>query len=124
MEVVGKKKAVLIVEDEELLGDILQEELEGKSLTILRASGGKMALEVVKSKPIDLVVTDVRMAEGDGRFVLTEIAKLPGKKPAIIVVTGLSDLSEEEASQLGAKAFIHKPFDIETVVNTVLSCLE
>ncbi len=112
---VEKKFVILIIEDEESLSNILASQLTNSDQTVLTSKGGFNALTLIKTAKVDLVITDVRMSEGNGLFLLDKIQNLETKKPKVIVMSGYTDLTEEEILNQGAMAFIHKPFAFEQI---------
>ena len=62
----GMSKSVLIVEDETVLRESLAELLTGEGYEVLQAADGKAAYDIVLQRPVDVVVTDVRMPGMDG----------------------------------------------------------
>jgi len=79
----------------------------------LRGTSGEEAMEVISKNKVDLVVSDVRMPNGDGVFLLNEIKKSNVFMPVVMLVTGFSDLTLDEAYELGADAVFAKPYDRE-----------
>lgn len=111
------KRTVLIVDDEEINGDILASFLE-KTFEIRRAFNGKECLDIIADEHdvIDLVLLDVIMPVMDGKQVLKvrqQDAKC--KKIPFIVMTSDRDI-EEECFLLGANDFIKKPFDNPDII--------
>ncbi len=71
-----------------------------------------MALESFKEQPdkFDLVITDMTMPDMTGDKLATEIMKIRPNTP-IIICTGHSDrMSEEKAEEMGARAYVMKPY--------------
>jgi len=85
------------------------------------ATSGKDALEIFKSSgQFDLIITDVRMQNGDGPFLLGEINKLePNPKPFFVFFTGYSEATQEELIKLGASAILEKPISMKKLWETV-----
>jgi two-component system C4-dicarboxylate transport response regulator DctD len=102
---------LLVVDDEEGLRETVQFDLEMRGFTVLTAGSGKEALKVAQSNEIHLVVSDIRMPNGDGIYLLKELRKADPEIPVLLFMTGYSDTSESECMQIGAKAVVKKPFD-------------
>ena len=58
--------SILVVDDEEQLRRSLVRFFEFRGYAVIEADGGKKAFELVRSNPIAVVVSDIRMAGGDG----------------------------------------------------------
>jgi DNA-binding NtrC family response regulator len=108
----GKAKPnVLIVDDEEDIRNMIAFEFELKGYNVIEAADGIEAMDRLKSTPVDLVVSDVRMPRGDGKSLLTKIQAM-SEQPPIVMISGYTDLAASEALNLGASRFVSKPFDI------------
>ena len=111
------KKTILIVDDEEINGDILSSFLEGL-FEIRRASNGKECLDIITKEHdvIDLVLLDVMMPIMDGKEVLAYRQKNSNlKKIPFIVMTSDKEI-EKECFLLGANDFIKKPYDNPDII--------
>jgi len=114
---------VLVVEDDPdlalLEADVLQE--RGHDVEI--ASNGREALDAVQRAPPDLIVLDMKMPVMGGREFAEEYRKREGKAAPIVVVTAADD-AQRRAAEVGASAWIGKPFDPEVLVEKVASLLD
>lgn len=108
---VSKQNTVLIVEDEPDLREMIAYDFRGWGFAVFEAGCGREAFAIVQKEQIDVVVTDVRMANGDGVELLEKIKLFNAKKPAVIFLSGFSDLTSEEAYRKGAAAVLAKPFE-------------
>jgi DNA-binding NtrC family response regulator len=113
-------KHALIVDDEELIREIFLRELEDLGVSVDEAENGNIAFEKINAKDYDFVISDVRMPGGSGKELLERISK-EGKDVFIIMVTGFSDLSIDEAKRLGAKHIFEKPFKIDDIFEFIAS---
>ena len=110
---------LLVVDDEEDLADIVAEELEDYGFKVKTAYSGREALEVVKSQPIDYVVSDIKMPNGDGKELLSSIRSRDPAVPVVLLMTGFSEVSEDEVVNAGATALLNKPIDIEALFERI-----
>jgi len=113
-------KSILIVDDEQIIRNVLKRKLEQTtSFTVFTADDGVPALELFKSQHIDLVISDLLMAEMNGIELLRNLKQLNPHVP-VIIITGYGTLDDAiEAIHLGAEDFIKKPFDISDVIETI-----
>ncbi len=109
---------ILVVDDEvgprESLRMILKPLYE-----VHTASGGQEALDLMRSKDIDVVTLDLNMPGLSGIDVLKEIRKF---KPntEVIVITGYGTLNNaQEAIRFGAGDFISKPFNTRKIISVI-----
>ncbi len=116
-------KRLLVVDDENDLRDIVSAVFRRAGCEILEAENGRSALEIVARESIDVVITDIRMSGGDGVELLTEIRRRNVSSPAVVLITGFSDLTEEEALRKGANAILAKPFRLQTILDVVAKAI-
>lgn len=103
------------MDDEEPIRNVLKEHFELDDFQVFTAESGNKALEVLSKETIDFVISDVRMPDGDGEMLLREIKELNNDIPLILLVSGFSELSREDAIELGALDYLTKPFNLEQV---------
>ncbi len=115
-----KEIAILIVDDEVALRDALVFDFKRKGFTVFEAGSGSQAYEIVQREKIDVVLTDVRMAGGDGIELLDRIKARNATLPVVMFITGFADISLEDAYEKGADAVLPKPFDRKVLLNAVL----
>ena len=115
---------ILIVDDEEEILDFLERILNNK-YTILRAESGIDALKILKDEAIQLIVSDIMMPEMDG-FELCKIIKSNfdySHIPVILLTAKNTIQSKVEGLELGADAYIEKPFSKEHLLAQISSLL-
>lgn len=113
---------VLVVDDEYLLAELLSFHLKQEGFEVVSSMNGKEAFQIYQSQPFEVVVSDVRMPFGDGVELLKNIKAL-GDLPLFYFITAFADINESEAKELGAKAFFHKPTDIQDLIAKIKSDL-
>ena len=111
------EKTILIVDDEADLCEILQFDLEDAGYQTLIASQAHEALDVLKNKEADLVVSDIRMPGGDGIFLLDALREKHFEIPPVIFVSGFADISVEEAYHKGANGVFSKPLATDSLLD-------
>jgi PAS domain S-box-containing protein len=113
LEPVIKKLTILLVEDELLVGDVLEDLLMEDGHTIIRANDGIEALRALHEhgERIDLVVTDLKMPNMNGLELIKALRHEHSfTKKIIIMSAGINtDLTEVDSLY---DAFLAKPFDI------------
>lgn len=130
-------KTILIVDDIPLMRTmlsryvktiatkVLKEEYDIPAVEICEAENGVVALDMVRSRPVDLIFLDLMMPEMDGLTFLERMRASADLQEIPIVVC--SALGEKEtiarAINLGAKAYIIKPFTMKSVEKTVRDTL-
>lgn len=115
---------ILIVDDEETLCYFLKESLEDKGYQAVTAYTAAEGMDVVTRQQIDLVLLDLRLPDGDGLAVLSEIRKSDSNLP-VIVLTGHAGVeSAVQAMKLGAYDYVEKPINLEELSITAAKALE
>jgi DNA-binding NtrC family response regulator len=110
---------VLYVDDEEDFVRTMAERREMRDLGGDVALSGEAALAMFAEEVPDVMVLDLRMPGLDGLEVLRRV-KAGYPQVAVIVMTGRgSDQDEEEATRLGAFAYLAKPVDITVLMETI-----
>ncbi|MBW2574541.1 MAG: response regulator [Deltaproteobacteria bacterium] len=114
-----KEMKLLLVDDEEEFVKTLSERLEMRHIQSDVALSGKEALKTMDEDIPDVMVLDLKMPVMDGMEVLRLTKKAyPGVQ--IIMLTGHgSEKDEEEARRLGVFEYLHKPVEIENLMQIV-----
>ncbi|MDQ2889645.1 MAG: response regulator [Gemmatimonadota bacterium] len=101
---------VLIAEDEEHLGAILEHFLRGRGYTVKMCRDGRAALTELHAVPYDVALIDIVMPQMDGLEVLRHLQNEPAP-PEVIIITGNGTIDTAiTAIKLGAYDYISKPY--------------
>jgi two-component system NtrC family sensor kinase len=101
-----------VVDDEAEIREALAEILTGAQHRVVTASSGREALERMAAEHYDVILTDIRMPDLDGRALYEEIERRwPGRAGRVVFVTGdtLASALREFVSESG-RPVIEKPF--------------
>lgn len=100
-------KRILIIDDDEHIGNLEQELLEREGYAVLRAYSGTEALLLLKRTRPDLVLLDLMLPGLSGEALLPELDGIP-----VIVVSAKAGVEDKTALLLGGAAdYLTKPFD-------------
>lgn len=119
----GNPRRVLIVDDDPAIRMLCAVNLEIEGLVVLEAADGRRGLEQARSERPDLVVTDVMMPGLDG-FELAEALRRDERTceiPLIFLSSEAGPANAERARELGALAYLTKPFDPPALASLVAS---
>ena len=121
----AKAMTVLVVDDEPQVVWVLQFSLEAEGYQTFAARDGLQALREISEHHPQLMVLDIMMPNMDGWTVLEEMMKLPREeRPRVVMVSALSSPGDRsKAAELGADAFVPKPFNVDDLIG-VLHALE
>lgn len=114
-----RKLRVLVADDEEILREVLAFEFRRRGHEVVEAANGHEAFELISANPVDVVVTDVRMPDGDGVELLQRIKAHDIRLPVVIFITALTDLTHADAYDMGVEAIFSKPFDRKALLAVV-----
>jgi two-component system response regulator PilR (NtrC family) len=117
-------KSVLIVEDEAVLRESLAELLAGEGYEVLQAADGKAAYAIVLERPVDVVVTDVRMSGMDGLTLLGHLRQVAPQTPVIVATAFGTVETAVSAMRSGAYDYLLKPVQFEDMLLKVQRALE
>jgi len=100
---------------------VLQFSLEAEGYTTYAANNGMQALAEISEHRPNLMVLDIMMPTMDGWSLLEEMLKLPDdRRPRVVVVSALSSLRDRaKAAELGADAYVPKPFNVEDLLDVL-----
>lgn len=116
---------ILLVEDDDDLRDCLAEILESYGYRVLVASSAGSAISLLDAgSEVDLILSDYVMRDGNGIELLKHVRRKDPVHPAFFLVTGQSDVKNNEARILGAQEFVAKPFDIPDLLSAIGHHLE
>lgn len=120
-----KDSTVLLVDDDE---DLLQFESKFLSVhfNILVAKNGVEAIAVLRKSNVNIIVSDVMMPEMDG-FELTEQVKSNvefSHIPVILLTAKVNTQSKVQGYELGADAYLEKPFSVEVLLARIENLLQ
>lgn len=115
----GEMRHILVVDDEPLAAQQVSKFLEYGTVRTSTAGSGRAALALHREDPADLIVTDLRMSDGDGVELIRAI-RADNPVLAIIVVTGqVLREAEAEALDAGATELLRKPLDLQELATAV-----
>ena len=115
-------REIFIVEDEEDLINILGTVLKDEGYNVTKASSAEEALLLCRTVRPDLIISDIKMGKMDGFDLLEQIkADASVKNTPFMVLTSLDESrSRKKGLQLGAAAYMTKPFDIDDLLKLIL----
>ncbi|MFZ5969076.1 MAG: response regulator [Bacillota bacterium] len=103
-------KKVLIADDTKNIRSLLKTCLEHEGFIVVDVENGEEALEAFHKDDFDLAFLDIKMPKISGTEVLRQIRKLGIQTPIIIITAFATIKNAVECTQLGAVAYLQKPF--------------
>jgi len=113
---------ILIIDDEESIRNVLSSLLQDAGYEVMEAENGRVGLQQCKRMPVDLVITDIIMPEGEGLETIRELRRsYPGLK--IFAMTGARISKQLDilhiAAAFGAVRTFDKPFELVEILKAV-----
>jgi len=113
--------SILVVDDELLIRDLLYDFFSSQGWDISVAENGEKALEIIRSKKIDLVLTDIKMPEMDG-LTLASLVNQSHPGIPVVVMTGYPSVDTAVTALRNKVAdYVIKPFNINQLFKLVES---
>ena len=118
---------ILVIDDDNTIRTLLRRILENAGHEVIEASNGRIALDMQRENPAELIITDIFMPEKEGTEVIMDMnEEFPGVK--VIAMSGGGNIADVDylnlAKNLGALKTFQKPFkqaDILAAVEELLS---
>ena len=109
-----KKTSLLIAEDDENLGKILNTFLKAKGFETVLCENGEIAFNTFRNGNFDFLILDIMMPVKDGFTVAKEIREFDKKVP--ILFLSAKSMKEDKLTgfEIGADDYLTKPFEIST----------
>ena len=117
---------ILIVDDEPQIREIVKEVLIQNDHRVAEASDGLEAIERLQHSFFNLIISDFTMPQMGGLGILKHLRKNSIRTPVLILsgstISGLED--ETQLKELGAYAIVHKPIELDELMDHVRDALE
>ncbi len=110
---------ILVVDDEKVIREILAEFLTLEGYQVASVEDGQKAIEELRLRPYDLVISDLKMPRVSGLQLLEKLAE-ENINVLTVIMTGFGTVETAiEAMKRGAYDYILKPFKVEEVIHVV-----
>ena len=118
-------QTILIVEDEEAVRENLVELLEAEGFATLAAADGGTGLDLARRHKPALILCDVTLPDLDGFAVLAALRADPATAalPLLFLTARADPAQRQRGLELGAAAYITKPFTRRELLATIRGCL-
>jgi CheY-like chemotaxis protein len=120
----GRRQRIVVVEDDEEIRDYLSSELSS-DYDVSSCPDGRAGLSEVLHVVPDLVISDVMMPEMDGNTMCSKIKANPvtSHVPVILLTAKSRDEDQLEGLEMGADAYVVKPFNMEILRRTIVNLI-
>jgi CheY-like chemotaxis protein len=112
---------VLVVDDVPSELEVICRILQDAGMEVVRAGDGEEAIARIREIPLDLVVLDVVMPRMNGFEVIRELRsdRKTAQLPVVFCTHKNTDIDKAWGTDLGADAYVSKPFEPQQLVNIV-----
>lgn len=114
---------VLVVDDEPLILETVGSLFEKFQFQVTLSHSGNEAWELAQKSNYNILLSDVRMPDGDGIELTKKIKARNGNNTSVLFMSGFSDVQNEEIFHIGAEGKFLKPFDTNAVRDAIQRCL-
>jgi len=115
----GERARILVIDDDESIRKTIAAILEDEGYAVDTAENGKEAIEKSNTKFYNLALIDIRLPDIEGTKLLTAMKETTPKMVKIIL-TGYPSLQNAvEAVNKGADAYVLKPVNMNSLLNTI-----
>jgi len=118
-------KTIITVDDAATIRKMVSFTLRAAGHEVLEAQDGAIALNVLQSRAVDLVITDVNMPNMNGIELTRQLRALPSfrRTPVLLLTTESDPAKKAEGRAAGATGWIVKPFSQEQLLAIVARLL-
>jgi DNA-binding response OmpR family regulator len=121
VEIAAHGESILVVDDEPVIVSLLEAFFTRKGFSVITAESGNEALAKLKEKDVELIITDIKMPEMDGKRFYNEIRNnKPELLDKLLFITGDTLNSETRAFlQEFNGYYLRKPFSFDEITESV-----
>ncbi|HZQ38458.1 MAG TPA: response regulator [Dehalococcoidia bacterium] len=109
---------ILVIEDDPSIRELIGMALENEGFSYRTAADGQEALTHIEEEQPALLLLDLGLPVADGEAVAAFTQHRYGGAVPIIVVSAVAQM-DARTWRIGARAFVHKPFDVDHLIDTV-----
>ena len=111
-------RRVLVVDDDPDIRAFLRDTLSLEGCEVVTAPDAQRGLDRAQAHPPDLILLDYQMPYHDGPWFATAYRQLPGPHAPIVLITAATTAAQR-AKEVGADAFLGKPFELDVLLDLV-----
>lgn len=122
----GRRRGILVVDDEEMVRNSTRAMLEHFGYNVFLADSGETALEFYRTRcsDVDLVILDLGMPGIGGRESMKELRKIDPDVKVIIASGYIHDVAADDLVGAESLEFVEKPFEVEALLSAVRKVLD
>lgn len=114
----GKPRRVLVVDDDDAFGEMLEAMLRQAGFDVRRARDGTEGFDLATEYVPNLILLDLAMPRASGETFVERYREVPDARAPIVVVSGVPNAATR-AQAANARAIVKKPFEMDSFINLV-----
>lgn len=114
-----KKYKILIVDDDLDILAVMQLLFKTKGYDVMTISKGEEVFDRIKVFHPDLILLDVLISGNDGRDICRKLKQTSSTRTIPVVMFSANPAAADTINEYGADDFIHKPFEVTDLLNTI-----
>ena len=123
-EINDKNKSVLFVDDEKIVLEVGSLMLKKLGYSVLKASSGHEAIEIIKENKVAFVILDMWMPSMNGAEIYSQLKSIRPNIKILLASGYMGDHPEKSLSSIGFDGFIQKPFDLKQLSEKIKDILQ
>lgn len=118
-------KVIMTADDSASIRQMVSFTLKESGYEVVEAVDGRDALQKIRSRNVDMLITDLNMPNLDGISLIREVRTIPTCRfiPIVMLTTESQETMKQEGKQAGATGWIVKPFKPEQLLAVVRKVL-
>jgi DNA-binding response OmpR family regulator len=114
---------IILVEDDSIVSDLVADALEGIGHSVCVVGDGAAAEETIELERPDIIILDCNLPNRSGLLILQDLRapEILKRIPVLMLTSRRSEWHVKIAMDLGADAYIRKPFLVEDLIGTLAS---
>ena len=114
---------IAVVDDEEPIRKALKRLLRAAGLEAEGYASGQAFLDGAAARRPDCVLLDLHMPNMSGEQILTQIRRMTGRPPVVVITAHDTPETREQCLAAGAAAYLRKPLDDRLLLNAISAAL-
>jgi len=113
-----ERPKILLADDDKNFCSLISNVLTGKGFSVVTAANGLMAEQILNFQKVDLVISDLKMSPVNG-IELLHFVRNSLHVPVVLVTAHPEMANENDCLEIGASAFLQKPFNVDQLFNCI-----
>jgi len=114
---------VLVIDDDLDILELVKIILTGNGINVAISNKPETVNSLLRKYHPDILLMDISMGQYDGRNICKSVKKNPDFSSLPVILFSANKIDPESVTLLNADGFLQKPFDIDSLVNTIHSHL-